>query len=127
MDELSRTRQELNRQLDAAISTAPLDALAAIAATQQDLSAHQLAAVRAAVPDHTWADIGKALGVTKQAAQQRYAREWANALKEELKTEVKAMRSALRSDEPEVAAAARAKRSAAISEFKAVHRRAKQQ
>ena len=127
MDELSRTREELNRQLDAAISTAPLDALEAIAATQQDLSAHQLAAVRAAVPDHTWADIGRALGVSKQAAQQRYAREWANALKEELKTEVKAMKSALRSGEPDVAAAARAKRDAAISEFKAVHRRAKQQ
>jgi hypothetical protein len=125
MDELSRTREELNRQLDAAISTAPLDALAAIAATQQDLGARQLAAVRAAVPAHSWADIGRALGVTKQAAQQRYAREWSNALKEELKAEVTAMKTALRSGEPEVAAAARAKRDAVISEFKTVHRRVK--
>lgn len=127
MDDLSKTRQDLNEQLDAAIAAAPLDALAAIAAVQQDLSARQLAAVRAAVPDHSWSDIGRALGVTKQAAQQRYAREWANALKEELKTEVKAMKTALRSGEPDVAAAARAKRDAVISEFKTVHRRAKHQ
>ena len=125
MDDITSTRDLLNRHLDQAIEVAPLAALAAIAATQRDLSARVQTAVRASAPLHTWAEIGAALGVSKQAAQQRYAKEWASTLKEELKTEHKAMKTALRKGELYDAAEAKARRDAVVAEFKDVHRRVK--
>ena len=43
--------------------------------------------MRVAVQRHTWAEIGAALGVSRQAAHQKFAKEWAETLKDELKAE----------------------------------------
>ena len=125
MDDLDGTRDLLNRQLDDVIEVTPLVALEAIAAAQRDLAARLQSAVRAAAPQHTWAEIGAALGVSKQAAQQRFAKEWATTLKDELKTEHRAMKVALRKGELYDAADAKARRDAVIAEYKDVHRRTK--
>jgi hypothetical protein len=122
MDDLSRTRDSLNVQLDAVVQADALAALEKIGALQRDLEERQGEAVRAAAASHTWAEIGEALGVSKQAAHQKFAKEWANTLKAELKSEHKAMKTALRDGNREIVASTRAKRDAIVSEFKSVAR-----
>lgn len=125
MDEILKTRALLNDQLRDLVASEPLEALTAIGALQRVIAARQGEAVRAAAPLHTWAEIGEALGVSRQAAHQKFAKEWANTLKDELKSEIKTMKIAQREGDPAVATTAKARRDAVIDEFKAVHRRAK--
>ena len=84
MDDLDTTREQLNRQLDDVVAADPLAALSAIGAVQRDIGSRRGAAVRVAVQRHTSGEIGAALGVTKQAAHQKFAKEWAETLKGEL-------------------------------------------
>ena len=74
MDELSETRKQLDRQLEEAVATDPLAALTAIGDIQQDLANRQQDAVRAAVPQHSWSEIGEALRVSKQAAHYKFTK-----------------------------------------------------
>jgi hypothetical protein len=118
MDELERSRELLNSHLDALLEADALAALAAIGAVQHDLAHRQQQAVRVAATEHTWAEIGEALGVSKQAAHQKFAKEWAKTLKAELESEHRAMKSAHREGNAELADRARARRDALIAEFK---------
>jgi hypothetical protein len=123
MDDLAKTRELLNRQLHEAVTADPLDALRAIRVLQRDIATHQGESVRAAVQQHSWAEVGEALGVSKQAAHQKFAKEWAVQLKDELKAEHRAFKAALVDRSPEKAAAAKAKRDSVIAEFKNAGRR----
>jgi hypothetical protein len=118
MDDIDKTRDLLNRQLSDVVAADPLAALKCIGAVQRDLDAQQSRAVRAAVQTHSWAEVGDALGVSKQAAHQKFAKEWAGRLKSELKTEHRAMKAAITQHASERAAAAKAKRDGLIAEFK---------
>jgi hypothetical protein len=118
MDDLTRTRTELNRLLEGALKSDPLTALRAVGELEQDLAVHQRDAVRAAVSQHTWAEIGLALGVSRQAAHHKFAREWAETLKGELKAEVRAEKTARRRGDRAAAATAGESRDALIAEFK---------
>ena len=119
MDDLSDTRRQLDRQLEKAVSADPLGALTAIGRIQRDLANRQQDAVRAAVPQHSWAEIGEALGVSKQAAHYRFTKRW----EQEFKAEHKAMKQAKRAGGREKAAEVRAKRDALVEELKAASRR----
>jgi hypothetical protein len=125
MDDLANTRELLKRQLNDAVADHPLDALTTIGAVQRDIATHERDAVRAAVQHHSWAEIGEALGVSKQAAHQRFAKEWAETLKNEVKAEHKAFKTARRDGAHELAAAASAKRDALVAELRNAGRRRK--
>jgi hypothetical protein len=96
-----------------------------IGGVRRDLAARQGEAVRAAVQQHTWGEIGSALGLTKQAAHKRLGKEWAATMKGELETAVHAYKTAARSGPAEEATAARARMDALIAEFKGASRRRK--
>jgi hypothetical protein len=125
MGDLTTTRELLNRQLDQAVAADALQALSAIGAVQRDIAKRRQAAVRGAVQHHTWAEIGDALGVSKQAAHQKFAKEWAETLKAELKVESTAFKSARRDGDGERAAEAKVRLDALIGEFKNANRRRK--
>jgi hypothetical protein len=125
MDDLDTTREQLNRQLDEVVAADPLAALSAIGAVQRDIGLRRGAAVRVAVQRHTWGEIGAALGVTKQAAHQKFAREWAETLKGELKDEVRAFKIAMRAGDATAAGEAERKRDALIAELRGAGRKRK--
>jgi hypothetical protein len=125
MNELDTTRESLNRQLDDVLTREPLAALSAIGGVQRDMAARQGPAVRVAVQRHSWAEIGEALGVSKQAAHQKFAKEWARTLKEEVRAEQRAAKLALRKGEHGKAGAAEARRDALIAEIRNAGRRRK--
>jgi putative aminopeptidase FrvX len=122
MDELTDTRTRLNRLLGDAIEHDALAALRAVGGIQSELADHQRAAVRAAAGRHTWGEIGEALGVSRQAAHHKFAKEWAQALKDELKTEHRTHKAALRRGDHTAAAEAKRSRDALIAEAKAAGR-----
>jgi hypothetical protein len=125
MEDLERTRTLLNHQLDEIVTAEPLAALSAIGGVQRDVQARQGTAVRAAVQQHSWAEIGEALGVSKQAAHQKFAKQWAETLKNEIKDESRTLKAALREGPPEAAVASKARLDAVIAEFKNAGRRRK--
>jgi hypothetical protein len=118
MNDFSDIRKHLDRQLDEALASDPLGALEAIGEIQRDLADRQQEAVRAAVPQHSWAEIGQALGVSKQAAHYKFTKRW----EQEFKAEHKAMKEAKRAGAREKAAEVRAKRDALVEELKAASR-----
>ena len=125
MGDLDTTREQLNRQLDDILGADPLAALGAIGAVQRDIGSRRGAAVRVAVQRHTWGEIGAALGVTKQAAHQKFAREWAETLKGELKHEVRAFKIAMRAGDATAAGEAERRRDALIAELEGAGRKRK--
>jgi predicted DNA-binding protein YlxM (UPF0122 family) len=123
MDELATTIDQLDRQIGEATAADPVKGLEAIAGVKRILAIHQGDGVRAAVQqDHSWAEIGEALGVSKQAVHQRFAREWAATLKSELKAEHYAMKAALVAGATARAAESKAKRDAIIAELRGAGR-----
>jgi|GEM_PF-4213401 len=121
MEDLTTTRTALDHHLREATTADPLQALTLVAAVQRDVERHQRAAVRAAAGRHSWTQIGEALGVSKQAAHQRFAKPWANELKEELKTESKAFKTLMKNGELRDAADAKDRLDSVIGEFKAAN------
>ena len=123
MKELRDARALLDQRLDEVIAAEPLAALNAIGDVQRDLAVRQGAAVRVAVQRHTWGEIGSALGVSRQAAHQKFAKEWATTLQDELKSEVRAFKTAMRAGDARAAGEAERRRDALISELERASRR----
>ena len=67
----------LDAELQRTISEDPLGALAAMTGLRQAIHEREREAVFRALESHTWREVGEALGVSKQAAFQRFGREWA--------------------------------------------------
>ena len=79
------TTEALDEQLRSAIAANPLDALVRITGIRTLLADRERDAVRRSLENHTWAEIGSALGVSKQAAFQRFGKQWVMETKAEMK------------------------------------------
>lgn len=117
MGELEQTRERLNEQLAAAIAADPISAIPVISALHQESGALLQDAVRAAAGTASWSQIGDALGVSKQAAHQRF-KDVATGLAGEIKTEHRAMKQARRRGDASAAAAAEARRDELAAELR---------
>jgi FixJ family two-component response regulator len=71
----------IDTKLREATTKDPLTVLADIAAIRATLAEREHDAVRSAIEQHTWREIGEALGVSKQAVFQRFGREWVTTRK----------------------------------------------
>lgn len=80
----------------------PLGQVELTAALQREVERHQRAAVLAAQDRHSWAEIGAALGISKQAAHRKFV----TALADDLKAKHQEMKHARRAGLAEDAAAA---------------------
>jgi hypothetical protein len=109
MNDLVAARELLSRRLAEAIETDPIGALPTIAALQKELDGHLREAVRTAALNSSWREIAGALGVSKQAAHQRF-KIYGKGVAEEMKTEHRAMKQARRNGDADQAAKAQARR-----------------
>ena len=75
---MERTKlfETLNTELRQYIAEDPLAALSVITELKSALSERERDAVFLALEQHSWREIGEALGVSKQAAFQRFGKEW---------------------------------------------------
>jgi len=74
----------LAAELRQLIEDDPLAALSIITELRATIAEQEREAVMRALEDHTWREVGKALGVSKQAAFQRFGTEWALMTKAKL-------------------------------------------
>lgn len=118
MDDIQATRALLSRQLAEAIASDPLAALSTIADLQKETSEHLREAVRQASSGSSWGAIATELGVSKQAAHQRF-NAYAKDVTSEIKSEHRAMKRARRHGDPDRAATALARRDELVAELKA--------
>jgi hypothetical protein len=126
MKELDATRELLSRQLDEAIAEDPIAALPIIAGLQRETEEHLRAAVRQAAPSSSWREIAGALGVSKQAAHQRF-NAYAKGVTAEMKAEHRAMKQARRNGDAGEAAQARARRDGLADDLRTAARALKDQ
>ena len=91
--------------LTQALDEGPLHALQLSVALSREVEIQQRRAVQRALDDHTWAEIGAALGVSKQAAHRKFMA----SLAEEVKSEHRNSKLARRAGRAEEAVIATAK------------------
>jgi hypothetical protein len=83
MDTLE-SRTALAAELERRIDEDPLGALTAITSLRRTIGDRERDAVFRALETHSWREVGEALGVSKQAAFQRFGVEWAELTKARL-------------------------------------------
>ncbi len=126
MDDLLATRELLSRQLAEAVTTDPVGALPIIAALQKETDEHLREAVRHAALTSSWREIAVALGVSKQAAHQRF-KAYAKDVTDGIGTEHRAMKQARRSGDAQQAAKARGRRDELTDQLRTAARALKDQ
>lgn len=122
MEQIEDTRKLLDSQLQSAVTADPLAALGVIGAVDRDLDTHRNEAVRSAIQTHSWSEIGDAMGVSRQAAHQKFAKDWAVQLKSELKAEERVMKAAHRSGDDGGVKASKGRIDALLADFKQASR-----
>jgi hypothetical protein len=120
-NDLDATRELLSRQLTEAIATDPIGALPIITSLQRDADEHLREAVRQAAQSSSWREIAAGLGVSKQAAHQRF-RIYAKGVADELRVHQQAIKRARRSGDTERAAKERAQRDELVANLKTAAR-----
>jgi hypothetical protein len=78
-DELAAAAKALDAALRQLIADDPIAALSVITDLRAEIAHREREAVMRALDEHTWREVGVALGVSKQAAFQRFGKEWALA------------------------------------------------
>ncbi len=107
MDEYAKALSTIEERISELTMVSPLDALSSAATLQQQADILLQRAVESAVGTHSWAEIGAALGISKQAAHQKYVNSVAASLVE-LRREDKRARKAGDSKAREAAKASQA-------------------
>lgn len=124
--DLDSTRERLSRQLAEEIATDPIGVLPIIAALQKDTDEHLREAVRQAALSSSWSEIAAALGVSKQAAHQRF-KAYAKGVADEMKTHQRAAKQAGRDGDTARAAQSRARRDELATQLRTAVRALKDQ
>ncbi len=117
MDDLHAARENLSRRLSEAIAADPLGVLPTIVAIQREADAHLREAVRQAALTASWSEIASELGVSKQAAHQRF-KAYAKDVTADIKREHRAMKRSRRAGDAEEAAQARARRDRLVEDLR---------
>jgi hypothetical protein len=81
---IAESANALDVELRQLIADDPLAALSRITELRSEIAQREREAVMRALEEHTWREVGKALGVSKQAAFQRFGKEWALTIKARL-------------------------------------------
>jgi hypothetical protein len=115
--DITDTCSALNRQLDEEVTRDPLRALSAIGHAREIIDIQQRRAVRTALKDHACGAIGAAMGVTRQAAHQKFARTWVEEIKAEVKATSATAKRARREGDRKAAAAAKTRIDGLIAEL----------
>jgi hypothetical protein len=126
LNDLDATRELLSRQLTEAIATDAIGALPVIRALQKDTDEHLREAVRQAAGSSSWREMAAALGVSKQAAHQRF-RVYAKGVADEMQVHHRAMKRARRDGDPDQAVQARARRDELAAQLRTAARALKDQ
>ena len=126
LDDLDATRELLSQQLAEAIASDPIEALPVITALQKETDEHLREAVRQAAGSSSWREIATALGVSKQAAHQRF-RVYARGVADEMKVHQRAIKQARRQGETDQALEARARRDELAAQLRTAARTLKDQ
>lgn len=126
MTDLDTTRERLSRQLTEAIATDPIGALPIITALQKETDEHLREAVRLAALSSSWREIATALGVSKQAAHQRF-KTYAKGVADEMKTQHRAAKQARRNGDTAQAAQSQARRDELAAQLRTAARALKDQ
>jgi hypothetical protein len=121
MSDLDVTREQLSRQLAERIATDPIGVLPIITALQQQTDEHLREAVRRAALSCSWREIATALGVSKQAAHQRF-RAYAKGVADEMKTHHRAAKHARRDGDTAQAAQSKARRDELATQLRSAAR-----
>jgi hypothetical protein len=124
--DLDATRELLSRQLTEAIATDAIGALPIITALQKETDEHLRDAVRQAAGSSSWREIATALGVSKQAAHQRF-RVYAKGVAEEMKVHQRPIKQARRNGDNDRAVKARARVEELAGELRTAARSLKNQ
>ena len=125
-NDLDATRERLSQQLTEAIATDPLGALPVITALRKQTDEHLREAVRRAALSSSWREIATALGVSKQAAHQRF-KAYAKDVADEMKTHHRAAKQAARSGDTRQATQSRARRDELATQLRTTARALKDQ
>jgi hypothetical protein len=126
MSDLDTTRQQLSRHLAEGIATDPIAVLPIITALQKETDEHLRQAVRQAALSSSWREIATALGVSKQAAHQRF-KAYAKGVTDEMKTHHRAAKQAHRDGDTAQAAESRARRDELATQLRTAARALKDQ
>jgi hypothetical protein len=117
MNDLTATRKLLSQQLSAAVEQDPIGTLPAIVALREDIDSHLREAVRRATATSSWREIAEELGVSKQAAHQRF-KAFQKDMAGQIKSEHKAMKRARRRGDSTGAAQAKGRRDELVTDLK---------
>jgi hypothetical protein len=126
MDDLRATCEALRRQVAEAIAADAIGALPVIAALQKDVDEQLREAVRHAAVTSSWREIAAAIGVSKQAAHQRF-NAYAKGVAGEMKAEHRTMKQARRRGDVDEDAQARARRDELAAQLRTAERGLKDQ